>query len=217
MRKLFFIILTSVSLTFALSYQDIKKAYEKSYMYEKIGDYKDAIRVLMPIYKAYPNGYTINLRLGWLYYLWGKYDNSEFHYRQALKAIPHSIEAKLGLSLPLMAQSRWKDVESLMFSVIYIDYYNYYANLRLCKALEEQKKYKQELQIAEKMTYIYPTSVPFLVYLAKSYYYLGNKEKAKYLFEQILILDPENLVAKSFIQKLTNQSKSPPKGGNKEN
>jgi tetratricopeptide (TPR) repeat protein len=56
-----------------------------------------------------------------------------------------------------------------------------------------------------------------LVYLAKSYYYLGNKEKAKYLFEQILILDPENLVAKSFIQKLINQSKSPPKGGNKEN
>jgi tetratricopeptide (TPR) repeat protein len=117
----------------------------------------------------------------------------------------------------LIAQYRWKDVESLMFSVIYIDYYNYYANLRLCKALEEQKKYKQELQIAEKMTYIYPTSVPFLLYLAKSYYYLGNKEKAKYLFEQILILDPENLVAKSFIQKLINQSKSPPKGGNKEN
>jgi tetratricopeptide (TPR) repeat protein len=185
-----------------LTYKEILQDYKQSYFYEKIGDYKDAIRVLMPIYKAYPYGYTINLRLGWLYYLWGKYENSKFHYRRAISAIPSSVEAKLGLSLPLMAQERWKDVEMLMYQIIATDYYNYYANLRLCSALEHQKKYSMELYIARKMLAIYPTSVPFLVFLGKSYYHLGNLKAAYETFRNVLILDPENNTAKDFLKKI---------------
>ena len=197
-------------LVFSLTYQEIAKAYKESYLYEKIGDYKNAIRVLMPIYKAYPNGYTINLRLGWLYYLWGKYDNSIFHYKKADKAIPTSVESKLGLSLPLMAQEKWGDVEIVLYRVLNLDYYNYYGNLRLCIVLEKEKKYKLQKAIALKMLRIYPTSVPFLVELAKSYYHLGDKEKAKKLFEDILILDPENLTAKEYLKKFKEKKSNQP-------
>ncbi len=185
-----------------LTYREILQSYKQSYLYEKIGDYKDAIRVLMPIYKAYPYGYTINLRLGWLYYLWRKYENSIFHYRRAISAIPSSVEAKLGLSLPLMAQEKWKDVETLMYQIIATDYYNYYGNLRLCEALEHQKKYSMELFIAQKMLAIYPTSVPFLIYLGKSYYHLGNLRLALKTFKDVLILDPENNTAKEYIKTI---------------
>ena len=197
-------------LVFSLTYQEIAKAYKESYLYEKIGDYKNAIRVLIPIYKVYPNSYTINLRLGWLYYLWGKYDNSIFHYKKADKAIPTSVESKLGLSLPLMAQEKWGDTEEVLYRVLKLDYYNYYGNLRLCIALEKEKKYDQQKAIALKMLRIYPTSVPFLVELAKSYYHLGEKEKAKKLFEDILILDPENLTAKEYLKKFEEKKSNQP-------
>jgi len=204
---------------FSLTYSQIKEAYQKSFFYEKVGDYKDAIRVLMPIYKAYPDGYTINLRLGWLYYLWGKYDNSEFHYRKADKAIPTSVESKLGLSLPLMAQQKWGEAETTLYRVIAIDFYNYYGNLRLAKVLGKEKKYKQQIAVALKMLNIYPTSVPFLVVLGEGYYNLGNLQKAEEVLKNILILDPENITAKELLKKIENTKKggenNQPKGEKK--
>jgi tetratricopeptide (TPR) repeat protein len=194
----------------SLTYEEILQSYKQSYLYEKIGDYKDAIRVLMPIYKVYPYGYTINLRLGWLYYLWGKYENSIFHYRRAISVIPSSVEAKLGLSLPLMAQERWGEVETLMYQVIATDYYNYYGNLRLCAALEKQGKYSMVMFVARKMLTIYPTDVPFLIYLGKSYYHLGNLEAALRTFKDALVLDPENNTAKEFLKKIKEKLNPPP-------
>jgi len=208
------LLLVLSSTSFSLTYKEIKDAYQKSYLYEKVGDYKDAIRALMSIYEAYPNGYTVNLRLGWLYYLWGKYENSIYHYKKAVKAIPTSVEAKLGLSLPLMAQQKWNEAENILYQVLKIDYYNYYGNLRLCLVLEGEKKYPLVESIALKMLAIYPTSVPFLVYLAKSYYHLGKLKEAKKIFKDILILDPENVIAKSYLKKLENKKK-PKKEGKK--
>ena len=193
--------------SYAMSYSEIKELYQKSYIYEKSRDYKDAIRVLMPIYKEYPDGYTVNLRLGWLYYLMGKYANSEFHYKKALKAIPSSIEAMLGLSLPLMAQSKWGDVESLTYRILKIDYYNYYGNLRLCRALIEEKKYSVAESVSRKMLSIYPTDVYFLNLLAISLYREGKKDYAKSVFENVLILDPENTVAKEYLKLITGNQK----------
>ena len=212
LKSLFFIFLLIQSV-FALTYKEIKQAYQKSYFYEKVGDYKNAIRVLMPIYKAYPNGYTINLRLGWLYYLMGRYDNSEYHYRKADKVIPTSVESKLGLSLPLMAQERWGDAEQVLYRVLAIDYYNYYGNLRLAKVLGKEKKYKQQVAVVLKMLNIYPTSVPFLVVLGEGYYHLGEFNKAQEIFKNVLILDPENLTAKRYLKKL---QKSPKEKAKKE-
>jgi tetratricopeptide (TPR) repeat protein len=134
-----------------MSYEEIKLSYEKSFSYERNGDYKNAIKALIPVYQNYPNGYTVNLRLGWLYYLLGKYANSEYHYEKALKVIPTSIEAMLGLSLPYMAQNRWNDVEALMYRALKIDYYNYYANLRLCVALRKLKKFSVCEAVARKV------------------------------------------------------------------
>ncbi len=189
-------------LSFGLSYKEILQDYQKSYFYEKIGDYKDAIRVLMPIFKAYPYGYTVNLRLGWLYYLWGKYENSIFHYRRAVSIAPYSAEAKLGLSLPLMAQNRWKDVEMLMYQIISVDYYNYYANLRLAKALKNEKKYWQSIAICQKMLRLYPDALPFLVLEGENYYKLGYLKTALDIFKNTLVLDPENNTIKGFIEEI---------------
>jgi len=77
---------------FGLSYDEIKNAYYRSYQYEKSGNYEDAIKSLMPVYNKYPDGYTLNLRLGWLYYLNKKYANSIYHYEKAMtSACPEQI------------------------------------------------------------------------------------------------------------------------------
>ena len=210
MKKLFFLsFLFFFSFAFSMDFNEIKDAYYRSYQYEKTGNYEDAIKSLMLVYKEYPNGYTVNLRLGWLYYLNRQYANSIFHYEKAMKISPYSIEAKLGYTLPLLAQKKFSDVEKICYQILYTDFYNYYGNLRLSYALRMEKKYSEAKKIAEKMLYIYPTDVNFLTELAILEYKEGNKEKAKKIFEDILILDPENITAKEFLKKLQNHILTP--------
>ena len=206
MKHFIFLILLVFSFTsfaHSMTYKEIKEAYRKSYIYEKSRDYEDAIKVLMPVYQNYRDGYTVNLRLGWLYYLMQKYANSEYHYEKALKAIPSSVEAMLGLSLSFMVRNRWSDVESMMYRVLKIDYYNYYGNLRLCIALRNLKKFSISEAVARKMLSVYPTDVNFLNELAISLYHQDKKSYAKSLFEDVLILDPENTVASKYLKSFS--------------
>ena len=75
MKKMLLLLLVSANLL-ALTDAEIRDAYYKSYNYEKIQNYSDAINALMPVYNEFPNTYTVNLRLGWLYYLSTNYANA---------------------------------------------------------------------------------------------------------------------------------------------
>ncbi len=179
----------------------VAQAFKASYRYEKMGAYQDAIKALWPVYKKYPRFYLVNLRLGWLYYLSGKYRNSIKYYKQAVQIKPGSFEALLGLSLPLMAQKNWSEVERLMNQIVSQDFYNYYANLRLAIALRLQNKAKLAKKISRKMLARYPTSLDFLVELGRDLLWEGKKNEAKRVFREVLLLDPENVVAREVLKK----------------
>ena len=185
---------------FAFSYQEIKSIYLKSYNYEKMGDFKDAIKVLIPLYKKYPNGYTLNLRLGWLFYLNKDYKNALIHYERASKISPYSLEPKLGMMRVYLAMQNYKKVLDIGNIVLKTDYYNYYGNYYDVLGFEGIKNYKTALSLVNKMLTIYPTDVLYLSELGKIYFYMGDKKKSKEVFENVLILDPNNITAKEFLK-----------------
>ena len=183
--------------------QSLQEEYYRSYAYERIGDYENAIKSIMPIYQKYPIGYTVNLRLGWLYYLRGAYANSKDHYAKAMKILPNSNDAKLGYSLNLVVQRQWEEVEKLMYQILNIDYYNYYANLRLSYVLRMQGKHDLAEKVIDKMLLLLPTDVSFLSERALVKIAQGDRSTTTEIYNDILILDPENVAAKTF---LTQQS-----------
>jgi len=178
---------------------DIAGSYKRSFDYERVEDYQNAIRALAPVYEAYPNGYTVNLRMGWLFYLNGNHANAAAHYEVAIRAAPMALEPKLGRLLPLLAQGRWSDAETLAYQIVSVDHYNYYGNLRLAIALRMQGKVDAAYQIALKMVVAYPTDLLHLVELAQIHDARGDQEEARRLFGEILILDPENETARRYL------------------
>lgn len=188
------------STSFSMTEKDINGAYHKSYNYEKMNNYNDALKSLSDVYKNYKDTYTVNLRLGWLYYLHADYANSIFHYEKAMKVQPYYIEAKVGYLLPLMAQKKYAEVEDVCYKILKVDYYNYLANMRLAYVLRMQKKYDLADKVANKMLYLYPTDVAFLNELALSKYYNKSQNATISIFKSVLVLDPENTTAKQFVK-----------------
>jgi len=186
---------------FALTNKDIQNIYYKSYNYEKMGDYKDAIKVLIPLYNKYSNSYTLNLRLGWLFYANKQYNNSIKHYQKSSLVLPYSVEPKLGLIKDYLAMQNYKKALNIGNLILREDYYNYYGNYYTILAFKGIKDYKNALNITNKMLILYPTSVLFLNSLGKIYYLEGKKDLAKKIFKDVLILDPNNVIAKSYMNK----------------
>ncbi|MBA2847932.1 tetratricopeptide repeat protein [Thermosulfuriphilus ammonigenes] len=185
----------------AFSASEISKAFVESYRYEKMGAYKEAIKALLPLYQEAPRRYLLNLRLGWLYYLSGKYGDAIAYYQKAAEVRPESIEPLLGLSLPLMARGNWGKVERLMNRIISKDPYNYYANLRLAVALRLQNKAPLAEKVARKMLKLYPSSLDFLVELGRIFTWQGKKKEARQIFLRVLLLDPQNVAAREALKK----------------
>jgi tetratricopeptide (TPR) repeat protein len=190
------------SQTVRMSEDEIRESYYKSYDYEKSQNYADAIKALQVAFRAFPAGYTLNLRLGWLYYLSGKYANAEQHYLTAVKVAPSSIEAKLGYTLPLLAQERYEDVEAIARQVLRVDLSNYFANLRLVIALRGQGKTETAEKIVDAMLNLYPTDVALLSQKALLRVDVDDKATARARFQDILILDPQNVLAREQLKLL---------------
>ena len=178
-----------------LSEDAIREAYHGSYRYEKAQSYQDAIKAITPVLTAYPQGYTVNLRLGWLYYLSGNYANAKACYQAAMKAAPMSVEAKLGYTLPLLAQERFGEVEAVTRQILRLDASNYYAHLRLAYALRMQQKPDQAEEALSGVLQMFPTDVGLLTEwgLIK----VAKHLPAERIFNDVLTLDPENVVAKA--------------------
>lgn len=181
---------------------DVRKAYYSSYELEKQARYSEAAKALNSVVKAYPTGYTVNYRLGWLYYKDGKFTDAYKYYTKALAVYPSSIEVLQSITLIEVAREDWKKVEEQSKKIIKIDYYNQNANYWYAVALRMQNQCKEAAQVMEKMTYLYPTSTSYLNEYAKIQYCLKKYDHATQLFGTVLVLDPYNQDAVEYLKKI---------------
>lgn len=189
-----------ISGTFAaMTQKEIESAYSSSFQYETNQKYDKAISALSKVYKEYPAAYTVNYRLGWLYYLSANYANALQNLNAALLVYPYSVEVLNTINLINVARSEWEKVEVQSNAVFKIDFYNYYANYWYSVALIRQQKYDQAAKTADKMLAVFPTNVVFLNILAESKYLKGEKDEAVKIFESVIVLDKENETAKYYL------------------
>jgi len=200
MMKIFIILFLVFSFAYSSEgFKDIKDGYFKSYDYEQMQRYEEAIKVLAPLYKKYPKGYTLNLRYGWLFYLNKNYNNSIKYYKKAALINSYALDPKLGLIRVYIDTYSYKKAESTAYELLKVDYYNYYANLYAIQSLIAQKKYDIANKIVNKMLALYPTDITYLEQLAIIYKLTNNKYLQK-LYEDILILDPNNVLVRTNIK-----------------
>jgi len=130
-RKIILLIFTAAgfSAVSQVSQEALEAAFTKSYQHEKSGDFKASADDLKKVYDE--ASYEINLRLGWLNYNAGLFDESVIFYSNAQKLKPYSEEARFGLILPKAALGRWNEVIELYNKILEISPNNTVALYRL--------------------------------------------------------------------------------------
>lgn len=175
--------------------------WQSSYAYEAAGKYTDAMSVLDSVTANGPDAELKLLRRGWLYYLPGRMDESIREYRLAIERNPKSIDARLGLTLPLLATKRWREAEQASKAVLELAPSSYVGQVRLAIAQEGLQDWNAMLKTASSLTTSFPSDATSFVYLARANAWLGKKQEAIAAYNAVLVRAPSNTEAKNFIDK----------------
>ena len=175
-----------------------QNSWSESYRLEAEGNYAAAILALEPVLDAEPSHELAVLRSAWLKYLLGDYNASLRDYERAIELNDQSLEAKLGPTLPLLAQRRWREAAAVARGVLAVAPWNYYAHLRLLVAEEGQRQWETLGRHASELNARYPSDATFLVYLARAQARQGDLEAAIEAYGRVLELFPAHEEAAAF-------------------
>jgi tetratricopeptide (TPR) repeat protein len=163
-------------------------AFSKSYSLEKVGDFSASLDPLKKVYDE--TSYELNLRLGWLNYNAGLFDQSVIFYSRAQKLKPYSEEARFGYILPLAALGKWNEVIKLYDQIIEVNPNNSVALYRLGLVYYGRKDYVKANILLKKVVDLYPFGYDGLLMLGWTSYFLGYINQAKVLFNKVNLYNP---------------------------
>jgi len=173
--------------------------WEISHKLEAKANYAGAAQAIQGVLENNPQHEYALIRNGWLSYLQKDYNASVSHYEAAIEINPKSLDAKLGITLPLMAQGRWQETANYAKQVLKVAPHQYYADIRLMACEEALLQWNTLLEHAQKTSLIYPTDATILIYLARAASVTGDNKIAIYAYKNVLQRTPGNFEAIRFL------------------
>jgi tetratricopeptide (TPR) repeat protein len=175
--------------------------WAESYRLESLTRYEDAAQVLMPVVKKESKNEFVFLRMGWLNYLRGNHNDAIDYYKTALDLNKNSLDARLGLTLPLLAQQRWKEAAKFAQETLQTAPWNYYAHVRLMIAEEGMRQWQTLAKHASEVYLRYPSDATVLVYQARANRWLNNTTEAKQAYLKVLERIPGHIEALQYLEE----------------
>lgn len=178
----------------------IQAAFASSYKSEQSGNYVQSVSEIKSVYQS--DNYSINARLGWLFFLAKQYTESVSYYEKAIKLKPYAIEVRFGLIKALDALASWDKVKEQYEAILRIDPMNTTSLYWLGVLLYNRKDFDNAGRNFEKIVNLYPMDYGSIIMLAWTRLYQGKKADAIVLFNQALLLSPGDTSALSGLNQL---------------
>lgn len=189
-----------IGLVFATgAWADNESAWSKSYQLEAAHQYAGSLAALDELRVNGVDTELLMLRRGWLNYQLGQYNDSADWYKRALERNSESMDALLGLTLPLLAQQRWREAALYAQQALQLSRHDYTATLRLIVAEEGMRDWQSMKKHAEILAEYYPSDATALVYLARANVWLGNASEARKVYCDVLTRSPGHLQATAYL------------------
>jgi tetratricopeptide (TPR) repeat protein len=175
--------------------------WQSSYTLEAAGKYVEALAALDAVPASGPDAEFKLLRRGWLFYYAGKFDESLREYRLAIERNPKSMDARLGICLPLLAAKRWREAEQAARTSLDLAPNHYTGLVRLAIAQEGLQDWPAMLKTSSTLVSLYPSDTAGYVYLARTDAWLGRRTEAVAAYNAVLARYPGHSEAHAYIDK----------------
>lgn len=174
--------------------------WARSYALEAKGEYEKAAALMASRMGGGEASEFATLRYAWLNYRQGNFNDAIDAYKKAMRLNTRSIDAKLGVMLPLMAQRRWREAARYGRTVLENAPQHYIAHVRLMACEEGLRQWEQLERHAEVVATWYPAAVDPWVYLARARAWQGREEAAKSAYRKVLQRMPAQLEALRYLR-----------------
>jgi tetratricopeptide (TPR) repeat protein len=171
---------------------DFGDLYRKSYRAEAENRPAEALEAMKILRDRAGESYFVQVRTGWVAYLAGRYAESEEAYRRAISAQPKAIEPRLGLTLPLLATKKWRELARVSKDVLTLDPKSNMARARLAHAHYSLGNYPDAATVYRGLIADYPAELDHQTGLGWSLAKMGRIKEAKQLFTSVLAVSPDN-------------------------
>ena len=175
--------------------------WQNSYQLEAAGKYAEAMTVIDSVSVNGSDAEFKVLRRGWLLYLNGRLDESIREYRLAVDRNSKSVDARLGLTLPLLAAQRWREAEQVARAALDLAPINSTALVRMAIAQEGQRDWPAMMKTSGILVSSFPSYATGYVYLARANSWLGRNEDAATAYSSVLVRFPGHLEATAYLAK----------------
>ncbi len=175
--------------------------WSESYKYEASGKYEQAAAIIEKNLNSTADKEFALIRYAWLNYLLGNYDDSISNYKKAISLNPDSIDAKIGITLPLLAKQNYSKASRYANQILDISPWNYAAHMKILLCEQGQKRWSSLKNHAQQLVKHYPTDTTLLVFLARAQANTGETNSAKNTYKKVLIRYPGHLEAINFINQ----------------
>ncbi len=175
---------------------ELQIALRRSYAAEAQGKYAEALTSIQDELQRDSRNYFLQMRVGYLNMMLGKYDVSLKAYEAADRLESHAVEAAVGALKAAMMLGNWAAAETWANDVLRTDSFNYVALSRLAYAYFVRKNYPKAVEYYQKVLDLYPSDLDMKTGLAWSLFYMGDKQKAETSFSEVIAVSPDNVSAK---------------------
>lgn len=182
----------------AQNQEPVRSAFVKSYSFEANKQYQKASDELEQVYNV--DSYELNLRLGWLKYSAGSYNDAISYYQKAIGLQTSSIEARLGIVYPLSVQNKWDEVLAQYQAILKIDSKNSLVNYRTALIYYNRKNYEEAKKYLDVVLQLYPFDFDSNVLQGWTQLALLKKSDASINFERALLYNPQDTSAMNGLQ-----------------
>lgn len=202
MKKFFLLFFFFIPLAaYTQTFEATVKAFQESYLNEASGNYAKSIEDLKSVYKE--DSYEINLRLGYVCYLSGRFTESIAYYNKAIQIMPYSVEARLGYALPSSAIGNYTQVLDQYDKILEITPNNSIVLHRIGLIYYGREDYLKAEKNFQKVVNLFPFDYEALTMLAWTKFKLGKAHEAKMLFQKALLNTPSGSTAAEGLQLLS--------------
>jgi len=174
--------------------------FQQSYDRETAGKLSEALAALDGLPTARKDSYVAYARRGWLLYRLGRHGDAVDAYQRAITAAPKSIEARVGILLPLQSLRKWSEVEASAKGALALDPNNYLASLRLAWAQYNQGRYAESAVLYSKLKELYPSEAEPRSGLGWSLLKQGKNADAARELRELLATQPRNPLAQKGLE-----------------